>query len=301
MLITSTYAGLKNVEGTFDLVVLDEDQHVTEKSVQNFGISKTLHARTILGMTGTSSTNVKKNKIYSRLGFDNVLYTIDIHKAVKFGLVADYKITVVGVPMSKERVARKVWGKMLPMTEPQYYQYLTGLVNNARPKFYKFCVINRMNFIKNSDSKLQAAKDILSILKGRVLIFAASIAQANRVCAHTFNSKTDDTDLNLFRQKKIDKLALVNSGGTGFTYQDLDHLLLIQVDSDSNGITTQKLTRTLLAQGSSYKANIIILYLKGTKDEDWMPRALARFDISKTEHISLEEFKKKYNEDKSEN
>ena len=64
------------------------------------------------------------------------------------------------------------------------------------------------------------------------------------------------------------------------------HLILTQVDSDRNGLTTQKLARTLLKQ-KGYNATIWILCLKKTQDKVWVDAALENFDESKIEYLEF--------------
>lgn len=296
-LTTSTWKGLISVTGTYDLIILDEDQFITPENIINLK-NGTLVGRTIIGMTGTPTKDRLKNQLYEYLNLD-VLYEIDINEGVDIGLIANYTINVVYAEMSKSKIM-KAGTKEKPFmtTEVANYAYLTGAVNTANAKTRKFKIMNRMRAIKNSPSKLAVAQQILRILGGRRLIFAGTIEQSKKLSQFTFNSKTDDTDLNRFRNGEINSLALVNSGGTGFTYKAIDHLVVVQADSDNNGLTSQKITRTLLDQ-PDYKATIWMVCLRGTQDEKWVAKTLDRFDRSKVEFFTLDEFKRKYNDNKS--
>lgn len=296
-LTTCTYKGLPKIEGTFDIVIFDEDQHITPENIINLK-KKTLFARTIIGMTGTPTNNRIKNQLYDFLQLET-LYELDINEGVDIGLIANYSINVVYAEMSKAKVMKAgTKAKPFMTTEVANYEYLTGAINTANPKTRKFRIMNRMRAIKNSPSKLAVAQQILRILGGRRLIFAGTIEQSKKLSQFTYNSKTDDTDLNRFKNGEINSLALVNSGGTGFTYKAIDHLVLVQSDSDNNGLTSQKITRTLLDQ-PNYKATIWIVCLRGTQDEKWVSKTLDRFDRSKVEFFTLDEFKRKYNANKS--
>ncbi len=61
-----------------------------------------------------------------------------------------------------------------------------------------------------------------------------------------------------------------------------------QIDSDKNGLTTQKICRTLLGQ-KNYKANVWIICLAGTQDEVWLEEALKSFDKEKIEFINFKD------------
>jgi hypothetical protein len=116
------------------------------------------------------------------------------------------------------------------------------------------------------------------------LIFASSIKQAEELCSSTSHSKTDDEDYKLFQEGKIDRIAMVNAGGVGHTYKNINHLVLVQADSDKNGLTSQKISRTLLHQ-DGYEATIWIICLMSTQDEKWVQLTLENFDRTKIQYI----------------
>ena len=123
--------------------------------------------------------------------------------------------------------------------------------------------------------------------EGKRLIFTSNIAQAEELSEDVYHSKTTDEGLIKFQNGQILKLALVNKGGTGATYKKVDHLILTQVDSDNNGLTSQKIARTLLKQ-EDYQAVIWVIVLDDTQDTIWLKSALKNFDKNK---IKIIEFK----------
>lgn len=170
-------------------------------------------------------------------------------------------------------------------SEKSQYDYLCSKLDISKTKFG---ILNRMNTIKNSKSKTGAAKYIINSLEGKKLIFAANTKQAEELSDFVYHNKTDDSDLIKFISGETNKIAMVNKGGTGYTYMLIDDLIVTQIDSDNNGLTTQKIARTLLKQGN-YKATIWILCLEGTQDEVWLESALKTFDKDKIEVIKFKE------------
>ena len=81
----------------------------------------------------------------------------------------------------------------------------------------------------------------------------------------------------MFSKGTIDTLSLVNSGGIGYTYQGVDNFVILQVDSNKKGNTTQKIARSLLQQ-VDYSANIYLLYLQNTVDEEWKNKVISEFN-----------------------
>jgi hypothetical protein len=100
------------------------------------------------------------------------------------------------------------------------------------------------------------------------------------MCQYTYHSKTNNEDLLSFVNGEINSISMVNSGGIGFTYKEVDDLFLVQADSDINGYTSQKICRALLKQ-PNHKVNIWIFNLLGTKDEKWVKSALQNFKPEK--------------------
>lgn len=288
---TSTWMSLNKVSGHYDLIVLDEDQFITENNAENL-LNGSLSGN-IISMTGTPTKHEDKIALYNKLGL-KTLYQITINQAVDIGLLANYNIKVVEVDMSTANTIEAGNKNSKFMTsEVKQYDYLTRVMKQAifqKRKDVQFRILNRLHAIKNSPSKLEAAKFLIEYCKGRKLIFSAGIQQAEELCDYTYHSKTSNEDLKKFQSGEIDEIAMVNAGGTGFTYVALDHFIITQIDSDKNGLTSQKISRTLLQQ-PDYEAVIWILCLAGTQDEKWVEAALENFDKSKVEYIRFKNMK----------
>ena len=150
-----------------------------------------------------------------------------------------------------------------------YFLQLDGTVTKKIPKEF---LLGRQRSLGVSKLKTVVAQRLLAKWEQeRVLIFVGnSTAQAEEICPHSFHSGTDNSSLQEFTKHAINHIAMVNSGSVGFTYRDLDKLLLLQVDSDKNGTTSQKIARSTLYQGEDYVASIWILCVMGTEDERWV-------------------------------
>jgi hypothetical protein len=70
---------------------------------------------------------------------------------------------------------------------------------------------------------------------------------------------------------------LVNSGGVGFTFEGVESVLLMQMDSNKTGLSTQKIARSLLKQGNK-TVKVFILVLDDTQGVSWINAGLAGFD-----------------------
>lgn len=284
-LITSTWMSLNRVVGKFDLIILDEEQFATENNMETL-LNGELTGR-IITLTGTPTKHQDKIDIYRQLNL-KVLYKISINSAVDMGLLSNYSMKVIEVNLSKDKDIEAGNAKVKFMTsEEKQYAYLDGITMQAiyqRRKDVAFRIMERMRFVKNSSSKFKVAKWLMNNLEGRKLIFAPTIARAEELCDNFYHSKSDGEAYRKFSSGEIDEIAMVNSGGIGHTYKEIDHLILVQADSDKNGLTSQKIARTLLAQ-KDYKATIWLINLIGTQDEKWIESTLQNFDKSKVEFV----------------
>ena len=291
-LTTTTWKSLSKIKGHFDLIIGDEEQFATENNCASL-LDNNLSFNNLLFMTGTSTKHEHKKNLYKNLNL-SVLVDISINKAVDMGLLSNYSIKVIGVDLGKEKNI-KAGNKTNPFltTEEAQYKWLTKslaeAIDESRPDV-QYKVLSRLRAIKNSPSKENAALHLIKVLEGRKLIFSSTIKQASVLSNNTYHSKTDNKDLISFKKGDIDDIALVNAGGTGHTYKAIDHLIIVQADSDKNGLTSQKICRTLLDQ-KNYEATVWIICLIGSKDETWIDSTLESFDESKIEYIRFKDFK----------
>lgn len=291
-LSTNTWMSLNKLEGHYEVIVLDEEQFATENNLKNI-LNGKLTYDYIITMTGTQTKYEVKKDLYKLLKLP-ILYELSINDAVDKGMLANYSIKVLQIDLGKEKNI-KAGSKDKPFmtTEEKQYQYLESTVNKAihlRRKDTMFKVLARMRAIYDSPTKAEVAKFLMDNLKGRKLFFCSGIKQAEKICEYYFHSKTTNKDVEKFIKGEIEQIAMVNSGGIGWTYKEIDHLVMVQPDSDNNGTTSQKISRTLLEQ-KNYTATIWMLCLLGTQDEKWIESALESFDRSKVEYIKYKDLK----------
>lgn len=278
------YSSLVKQLGDYDLIVLDEIQTLSSNQSEVF-ISKKLTYKSLIGLTGTLPKHKIKLDILSYLGLDKILKEVSIEEAIDNNIVADYRITTIGIPL--DSINRNILSgnetKSFYQTEYQKYKYLTSVCENTLSSIF---FLRRMRFIHNLPSKLRYAKYVLTKLKGRTLIFCSNIEQSNKLDVPTFNSKTNKDNLEKFIRGEIDILAMVNAGGVGYTFNNVDNVLIIQADSNKNGLSLQKVCRSLIYR-PNYTAKIYILYSKDTVDKSWVFSLLEDLDKSKIKHFNL--------------
>lgn len=286
------YASLSSHTGNYDKIILDEYQDLTISNVEPLLNGKVKY-KTILGLSGTHPKHKEKQDLYDELKLET-LSEMSIDEAVENNLIAPYKIKIIELELDNKDKYITGGSKDKPFmqTERSRYDYYTRLINmklfSGQP-VPKFFYLNRMRFLYNLKSKQDFAKKLIPKLEGRTLIFTGSIAQAEDLCKHTYHSKTDDDHLQKFMKGKINTLACVNAGGVGYTYRDVDNFLITQVNSNGKGDSTQKIARSLVLQ-EGYEANIYILVVKNTVDEDWLKKVLNDFDKDKVEYINSKNY-----------
>lgn len=295
-LTTTTWKSLKKFTGKFDLIVLDEEQFATENNLANL-FSGELEYRNIISMTGTPTRDTNKDKLYESLHLKPI-YEISINDAVDKNILSDYQINVVNLKLSSvQDINVKFKDKSFMTSERKQYVYLhnkTEMAIQEKSKTIPFLINKRKNLIYNSKSKQRVAEKIIKNLPGRKLIFCGSTKQAEAVSPNFYNYKTGSDNLLNFIDGKIDELALVNKGGVGVTYRNVDHVIMIQVDSDTNGTTAQKIARVLLKQ-EGIKPCIWILCVESSKDVNWVDSALQTFDPKKIQYIDESDLDKYLN------
>ena len=156
---------------------------------------------------------------------------------------------------------------------------------NLIPRLKKFDILNRMKTIYNLDSKLTVAKQLINKLEGRTISFCGNIEHAKSISEYNYHSKTDKTWLNKFTNKEVNMLSCVNAGGTGFTFNDVNNVVIVQVNSNKKGSISQKIARGLMLDGSGI-TNIYILCAKDTVDERWLSEVLKDIDVKRVSYYN---------------
>lgn len=291
-LTTVTWTSLNTIKGHFEMIILDEEQFISENNSLNLR-NGNLTADYIVSMTGTETKHQAKLDLYEELKLF-VLFKLDINQAVDMGILSNYNIKVIEVDMTADKVIPSgTKEKPFKTSEIDNYNYLSRMMKEAmfqRRKDTQFRVLKRMRAVYDSPTKQKVAKYLMQHLEGRKLFFCASINQAEYLCENTYHSKSDGKNLRRFINGEVNEVAMVNAGGVGTTYKEINHLVMVQADSDKNGLTSQKICRSLLQQ-PDYKATIWIICLIGTQDEKWVESALQNFDKSKVEYIRFKNFK----------
>lgn len=294
----------------FDLVILDECHHLTALSASFFDSDVD-----VMGLTATypdSRRDPDKWLLLHRICPEVFTYSLD--QGVDDGVVADFDIHIVWIPLDNvhKNIEAGPAKKRFMTTEAAQYNSLSGVIKKMHaqkvpPQTIQFMELKRRRFLCNLPSKLSLAKALKKqpcTDDKRTLIFCGSIAQANDLCPPDLGltigvgqgayhskrkgTKTRLSDLELFRQKEINTLAVVSAVNEGVNIPDLDQGIIVQMDSNERTLV-QRLGR-LVRWREGHHAQVWILVSRDTQDQSWTKKALENFDSKRISYHEYTEF-----------
>ena len=272
----------KHTAGFYDLVILDEIHLLSEAQIEAV---KELQCVSVLGLTGTLSSHTEQT-----LGIElklPVLATYSIEQAIKEGVIVDYEITVVGVPLDN-KVKNDYKGKW--KTEKQQFDAYGWVIDQLERtgRNTMFLRLARMRIIQNSIAKLNKTKALLDAHKDeRVLVFCGLTKIADGLGIPVYHSKAGDKDIfDNFATGSGNHLAVVKIGNTGVTYKPLNRVIINYFDSNGENLA-QKINRCMAMEYDTpdKKAQIYIISSNEEVERKWLRKALEFFDKSKIKYV----------------
>jgi len=280
-IVFTTYLSLrKHTEEDYDLIVADECHLMSENQISV--AQEMFRNKQVLGLSGTLSKETRKVLLQS-LQLP-VLVNYPIEQAIKEGVIADYEISVVKVPLDNR--IKQYKGK----TEKQKFDNISWviekLVNEEKDTF--FLRLQRMRIIQNSVAKKNKTISLLKEYENeRVLVFAGIIKIASSLGICSFTSKSFEKDIFTdFVEGRINHLAVCKIGNTGVTYFSLNRIIINYFDSNSENLA-QKLNRAMSFEydNPDKVAKITIISSNEEVELKWLKKALEFFDKSKITYI----------------
>ena len=238
----TTHRSLSKHVEVWDIVVIDEIHLLSEAQRK---VCKDLFDRNIyvLGLTGTLSKWTRRD-LRMELGI-NVIAEYPIHKAIEEGVIADYEINVIQVPLDNT-VKLPYTKKKIMKTEFQQFKYLSGRINKMMYSGGNtmFDRLARMRIIQNSVAKLRRTKSILrNNPDERILVFCGTTKVADELGIPSYHSKSKDKGaLQRFAEGEGNHMAVVKIGNTGVTYKPLNKVIINYFDSNAENLA-QKINR----------------------------------------------------------
>jgi len=281
----TTHHSLKKfILGKYDILIIDDIHTLSEFQIK---IAKNMKecASRILGLTGTLSDDTE-SILRKSLEID-VLAKYSIEDAINEGIISDYEITVLTVPLDTKH---KVKYKSSTRTEKEqfdaYGAVIEKLEKTGADTFY--LRLARMRLIQASRAKLEATGSLLKKLTNeRVLTFCGLTKTADALSCPSYHSKSKNSkDFDNFTTGKGNHIAVVKIGDTGVTYKPLSKVVINYFDSNPENLC-QKINRCMGLEYSNpgKKADIWIVSSDEQVELNWLRRALKFFDPKKITYI----------------
>lgn len=293
---TTTASLGKHQKTQFDLVILDEIHLFSVNQLNKIPVSKRL-----IGLSGTLSANTKA--LVKEILNLNVVFYYPIEQAIADGIISDYRIKIVEVTLDDTEKYIPGGTKIKPFltTEKAYYDYLTKQFNQikfaewgaigADKKKYSLIKMQfaskRAKLIYGCKTKLEAAAKVIEKNKNnRILVFTTLTDSANQLCSYQYHSKADKKNLEKFSNGEIDQLAVVNMANVGLNIKPL-HTAIVHQFQSSEETAQQRMGRVLRLEydNPNKMAEIWVICLLNTVDEQWVKSALQSIPTSKIEYV----------------
>ena len=281
----TTHLSLKKyAEQSFDIVIIDEIHLLSEAQIE---VCKDLFDVNgqILGLTGTLSSWTERT-LEEELDI-HVIAHYPIEKAIEEGVIVDYEIHVLRVPLDNI-VYNDYKGKL--KTEKKHYDGVSWVINKLQNSGgdTMFLRLARMRLIQSSLAKTNATKRLLAAHKHeRVLVFCGTTAVADNLGIPSYHNKSKEKEIfEDFAEGKGNHLAVVKIGNTGVTYKPLDKVIINYFDSNAENLA-QKINRCMAMEYNTpdKKAHIYIVSSDELVELKWLQKALEFFDKNKIKYL----------------
>jgi len=282
--IFTTFLSLKkHVTEKYDMIVIDELHLLSEAQI---GACQELFKfndyKNILGLSGTLSKETK-NLLLQSLQLP-VLVNYSIERAVEEGIVVDYEISVITVPLDRKMKTYK--GK----TEKQKFDNISWVIDKfqAEGKETFFLRLQRMRIIQNSIAKKNKTISLLKEYeKERVLVFTGLTKIADSLGIASYHSKSTEKKLfEEFVRGDVKHMAVCKIGNSGITFQSLGRVILNFFDSNSEKMA-QKLNRCMSLEYDNPEkiAKITVISSDEKIELEWLKKSLSMFNKEKIKYI----------------
>ena len=281
----TTHLSLKKyTENMYDLVVIDEIHLLSEAQIEATKELLDINLN-VLGLTGTMTTWTERT-LAEELDM-SVVATYPMEKAIEEGVIVDYEITVVRVPLDNKR-KNNYKGKV--RTEKAQFDAYGWVINSleAQGKSTMFLRLARMRIIQNSVAKMEKTRELLKKHKDeRVLVFCGVTKIADQLGIPSYHSKKEEKQIfDDFVTGKGKHLAVVKIGNTGVTYKPLNRVIINYFDSNAENLA-QKINRCMAMEYNNPEKKAMIYIVCSDEDVEakWLKKALEFFEKSKIKFV----------------
>jgi len=283
--IYSTHLSLKKlVDNEYDIIIIDEIHLLSEAQIEACQDLFSNNA-CILGLTGTLASDTERT-LEEELDL-HVIAHYPIEKAIEEGVIVDYEIKVIRVPLDNT-VMQDYKGKQ--KTEKKHYDGLSWVINKIQNSGNDtmFMRLARMRVIQSSLAKCNATKALLNKHKNeRELVFCGTTKVADSLGIPSYHNKSKEKAIfEDFAEGEGNHLAVVKIGNTGVTYNPLDKVIINYFDSNAENLA-QKINRCMAMEYNTpdKKAHVYIISTNESVELKWLDKALEFFDKNKIKYI----------------
>ena len=279
----------KYAEELYDMVIIDEI-HLLSDNQLDAAYQLTLKNKHVLGLTGTLSSWTQ-SEIEDRLDLP-VLANYPIEQAIQEGVIVDYEITVLKVPLDN-KVVQTIKGKA--RTEKKHFDACTWVIEQLEKqgKDTMHLRLKRMRLIQGSIAKSNLTKAVLNkYTNERILVFCGTTNSADSLGIPSHHSKSPDKEgFKRFAEGEGNHMAVVKIGNTGVTYKPLNRVIINYFDSNAENLA-QKINRCTAMEYNNpeKKAIIYIVCTNESVEEKWLNKALEFFDKNKIRVVNVTQF-----------
>ena len=279
----STYISLVKQDTDYDVVYLDECHNLLYS--HEFYLED--YKGKVVGLTGTPPrvANSEKGEMVDNYCPINFKYITD--DAIDDGILNDYQVIIHMLDLdTRKNFMQKTKTKQFPTSELASYNYWTERIMNCNGgKELQIARVMRMKALMTYPSKERYAKELFNHITDKVILFANTQDQADKLCVHSYHSGNKDSEVNLdkFKSGEIDKLSCVLQLSEGVNIPNLKQGIIMHAYGNERK-SAQRLGR-LLRLNPTEKATVHILCYDNTVDVAWVNQALHDYDDSKIKRV----------------
>jgi superfamily II DNA or RNA helicase len=274
----------KYQEEKYDIVIIDEIHLLSEAQIEAAKILLENNS-VVLGLTGTLSKWTERT-LADELGLLVVAH-YPIETAIEEGVIVDYEITVIRVPLDDIKINDYKGKKRTEKKQFDSYGWVIDQMER-QGRNTMFLRLARMRIIQNSIAKMEATKRLLNKhIDERVLVFCGVTKIADALGIPSYHSKSSEKKLfEEFAAGEGNHMAVVKIGNTGVTYKPLNHVIINYFDSNAENLA-QKINRCMAMEYNNpdKKAHIYIVSTGELTELRWLGKALEFFDKSKIKYV----------------
>ena len=284
----TTYLSLnKKNPFDYDVLILDECHSLLYPHESFLGV----FTGRILGLTGTPPRHFKSEKGEMVFKYSPIMYKYSTDVAVDDDILNDYKIIVHKLSLSgSNNIEVKLKDKNFYTSEKKNYAYWNQrLMEASSKKQEQIAAIMRMKALMGFRTKEIYAKELLSEIDDKCIVFCNTQDQADRMCKDSYHSTNPDSEDNLqsFKDGSISELSCVLQLNEGVNVPDLKAGIILHSYGNERK-ASQRIGR-LLRLNPTETSVIHILCYRDTVDEKWVAEALRDLDQTKIKYFDIDE------------